>query len=90
LYVCLVNELVDIDFSLTCIKFRCLKSDSIYTIVGTKDDGGNPKDCIDTILRDDDEKMSVKRYRLKNRFNNIEPIKIFYEANKRSKAKRRK
>lgn len=85
-------SLVNKDGSLSCIKFKCLKSFKTYTITGTTANERGVLNSIDTILRDDDEKIKVKRKKLLNRFDNIEPINIFYEStvNKRGKTKKRR
>lgn len=84
----LVNQLG----CLNCIKFKCNKSSRIYTIVQSSFGSKGILNTIDTLVRDDDERISVERKRLVKRFNNIEPIKIFYEkqTSKPSKVKRRK
>lgn len=77
---------------LNCIKFKCNKSGRIYTIVQSSFGSKGILNTIDTLVRDDDERISVERKRLVKRFNDIEPIKLFYEkqTSKPSKVKRRK
>ena len=82
----LVNE----DNTLSCVCFRCLDTGRIYTVTKTSFGDKGVDNAIDTLVRNDYERLSVKRYKLKKRFTNIEPINIFYEktSNKRNKAKR--
>lgn len=86
------EELVDRNYSIKYICFKCLKTNHVYTVVGSKSEQTGIKDTIDTIVRDDGERKRVRREMLKRRFTNVEPISLFYEqpkASKRSKSKRR-
>ena len=85
-------NLVNSDFTLSSIRFKCLDTNRVYTITGSSDVGRGVSETLDTIVRDDDEKRKVRRRELKLRFKNIEPINMFYvnETKKRSKTKGRR
>ena len=78
--------------TLNAVKFKCNKTNNIYTVVQSSFGNKGVLNTIDTLVRDDDERISVQRSRLVKRFDNIEPLKLFYEkqTSKPSKAKRRK
>ena len=83
--------LVNDDYTINCLRFRCNKSNRLYTIVESSYGEKELANTLDSVIRDDDERVKVKRSTLKKRFTNIEPINIFYEseASKRSRVKRR-
>ena len=85
-------NLVNSDFTLSSIRFKCLDTSRVYTITGSSDVGRGVGETLDTIVRDDDEKRKVRRRELKLRFKNIEPLNMFYvnETKKRSKTKGRR
>lgn len=78
--------------TLTAVKFKCNKTNNTYTVVQSSFGKKGVLNTIDTLVRDDDERISVQRSRLVKRFDDIEPISIFYEkqTSKPSKVKRRK
>lgn len=80
-------ELVDKDYSIKYVCFKCLESNKVYTVMGTNYGEKGIKNAIDTIVREDGERRKFAREMMKKRFKNIEPISLFYESNKRNKKK---
>lgn len=77
-------ELVNEDNSVNCIHFKCLDTNSIYTIVGTENTHPSSEPhyfdkahkCIDEVLRSDGVRRKLTRTQLKKRFINIEELKF--------------
>lgn len=84
-------NLVNDDYTLKGLKFKCLDTGNIYTVVGSSVGERGVENTLDTLVRCDSVRRSLRRSQLKKRFKNVELIRLFndYRVKKRNKSNRR-